>query len=184
MSTTPVPGSPNDASMTSPASAPPAPALIRLLSDIVDVAVIAIGATIIILVFTNVVFHLFSLDIAWTTELSEVLMVWVTFLGGAAAARRAEHVGITELVDKLSNQPRQWADGLAQLVSAVILGLSIWYGMVIVDAGWTNRLTVLDWPMSIEYLALPVASAATLVFVLYDLQQIVRGRSRSQRYES
>jgi TRAP-type C4-dicarboxylate transport system permease small subunit len=43
---------------------------------------------------------------------------------------------------------------------------------------------VLDWPMSIEYLALPVGSAATLVFVLFDLIQIARGRSRAERFRS
>jgi len=73
----------------------------RLLGALVDGVTIAMGASIIALVFSNVVLHLFGRDIAWTTELSEVLMVWVTFIGGAAAARRGEHVTITELVDLL-----------------------------------------------------------------------------------
>lgn len=157
--------------------------VIDVLGAIVDGAVVALGATIIVLVFTNVLSHLVYFDIAWTTEFSEVLMVWVTFLGGAAATRRAEHVGITELVDRLPARFQQWVDGFAQLGSATILGVLIWYSVGIVEAGWTSRLTVLDWPMSVEYLALPVSSAITLVFVLADLRQIAMGRTRRQRYE-
>lgn len=158
------------------------PALIRAFGTFVDWAAIAMGATIVALVFTNVVLHLVSHDIAWTTELSELLMVWVTFIGGAAAARRGEHVAITELVDLLAARPHQWADGMAQLVSAFVLCLLIWYGIGIAQSGWNNHLTVLDWPVSIEYLALPAGSAATLVFVLFDLTQIARGFPRSVRY--
>ena len=158
------------------------PALIHAFGTFVDWAAIAMGATIVCLVFTNVVLHLVNHDLAWTTELSELLMVWVTFIGGAAAARRGEHVAITELVDLLADRPHQWADGMAQLVSALVLCLLIWYGIGIAQSGWNNHLTVLDWPVSIEYLALPAGSAATLVFVLFDLTQIARGFPRSVRY--
>jgi TRAP-type C4-dicarboxylate transport system permease small subunit len=156
----------------------------RLFGAMVDGATIAMGAMIIVLVFGNVVLHLFARDIAWTTELSELLMVWVTFIGGAAAARRGEHVAITELVDLLGGRGRQWADGAAQIVAAAVLLLLIGYGASIVGSGWNNRLTVLNWPMSIEYLALPVGSAATLVFVVFDLVQIAHGRGRDERYRS
>jgi TRAP-type C4-dicarboxylate transport system permease small subunit len=54
--------------------------------------------------------------------------------------------------------------------------------MGIVMANWGNILTVLDWPMAFQYLALPVGSAASLVFVGYDLIQILRGKSREERY--
>jgi TRAP-type transport system small permease protein len=70
---------------------PPAPAAPRALAvfgDAVDWAVIAIGATMIVLVFANVLMHVVQKDLAWVTELAELLMVWVTFLGGARAAAR------------------------------------------------------------------------------------------------
>jgi len=36
--------------------------------------------------------------------------------------------------------------------------------------------------MALQYLGLPVGSAAMLVFVSFDLIQILRGRSREERY--
>ena len=149
--------------------APPAPAPIRLLGSVVDWSVVAIGAAMVLLVFANVVMHIFHKDNPWTTELCELLMVWVTFMGGASAARRNLHMSISEFLDKLRPGARRLADSAVLIVSAVVLALLTWYGMGIVNASWDNILTVLQMPMAVQYLALPVGSAAALVFVLHHL---------------
>ena len=74
------------ASLLTPVAAAPLP--IRWLGRAVDWAVIAIGATMATMVFVNVSLHVVSKDLAWVTEFGELLLVWVTFLGGACAARR------------------------------------------------------------------------------------------------
>jgi len=51
-----------------------------------------------------------------------------------------------------------------------------------VMANWGNELTVLEWPMAWQYLSLPVGSAAMLIFVAFDLVQIIRGKTREERY--
>jgi TRAP-type C4-dicarboxylate transport system permease small subunit len=161
---------------------PPAPLPLRWLGIAVDCGIVVIGAAMITLVFMNVVLRVFSLDFAWVTELAELLMVWVTFLGGAAAARRGAHMTITEFVDKLSGRGRRIADGLIDAVAAVVLALLVIYGINLVRAGWGNELSVLQIPMSFQYLGMPVGCAAMLAFVLWDLAQILRGRDRAQRW--
>lgn len=164
--------------------APPAPAPLRALGTLVDWAIVAIGGVMLVLVFTNVVFHAVGADIAWTTELSELLMVWVTFLGGAAASRRGAHMSITEFLDKLGPGKRRAGDAAIQLVCLGVLGLLAWYGMGIVNSSWGNELTVLHVPMAIQYLALPVGAGAMAVFTAWDLWLIVAGEPRSVRYGS
>lgn len=158
------------------------PALLRAFGTCVDWVTVTLGAAIVCLVFSNVVLHQIGHDMAWTTELTQLLMVWVTFMGGAAAARRGEHIAITEIVDLLAPRAHQWADAMAQAVAAFVLCLLIWYGIGIAQSAWSDEMSVLGWPMSMEYLGLPVGSAAALVFVLYDLVQIARGLPRSERY--
>ena len=161
---------------------PPAPRPIRLLGECVDWMIVAIGAVMILLVFCNVIFHIAGRDIAWTTEFCEFLMVWVTFLGGAAASRRGLHMTITEFLDKLGPNARRVADGAIQALCLGLLALLAWYGMGIVNATWGSELTVLHIPMAVQYLALPVGAAAMALFVAWDLLQIVRGRTRADRY--
>jgi TRAP-type transport system small permease protein len=163
-------------------AAPPAPAPLAWLGAVVDWAVVAIGGVMIAIVFVNVLFHLFGRDNAWTIELSELLMVWVTFLGGGAAARRNAHMTITEIVDKLSAPARRVADAAIQIASAAVLVLLAWYGMGIVNASWGNELTVLQIPMALQYLALPVGAGVMLAFVMWDLWQIALGVPREARY--
>jgi TRAP-type C4-dicarboxylate transport system permease small subunit len=158
------------------------PLLLRAFGSFIDGATIAMGATMICLVFANVLLHQIGHDLAWTTELGQLLMVWVTFIGGAAAGRRGEHVAIVELVDLLGGRAHRWADFLAQLVAAAVLGMLVWYGIEIARGAWVDTLSVLGWPMTFEYLGLPIGSAATLVFVIYDLVLIARGVPRSGRY--
>ena len=144
---------------------PPAPAPIRFLAVCTDWSIVAIGALMIVLVFFNVIVHLFNKDMAWTVELCELLMVWVTFLGGAAAAYRGIHMSINEFLDKLGEPARRWADAAIQAACCAILLLLVWYGWGIVQASWDNTLTVLNVPMAVQYLALPVGAGLMLVFV-------------------
>jgi TRAP-type transport system small permease protein len=158
---------------------PVAPAPIRALGAAVDWSVVTIGAVMVALVFANVVLHAFHRDNPWTTEFCEFLMVWVTFLGAAAATRRGLHMSINEFVDKLGPGARRWADLAISALAAAVLGLLVWYGTGIVRATWDNELTVLGWSMGLQYLALPVGAAATLVFVLWHAWLIARRCSPS-----
>jgi TRAP-type C4-dicarboxylate transport system permease small subunit len=179
-----VPVSGGDAAARRPLlpAGPPAPLPIRLLGAAVDWSVVAIGAVIVLLVFSNVVMHVVHKDNAWTTELCELLMVWVSFLGAAAASRRGLQMSINEFLDKLGAGARKWADAAIQLLVLAVLGLLTYFGIIIVRASWGNVLTVLDWPMAVQYLALPVGSVATAVFVGWDLVEILRGKTHEQRY--
>jgi TRAP-type C4-dicarboxylate transport system permease small subunit len=160
----------------------PGPAPLRWLGQMLNTVLILVGSIMVVLVFSNVVTHLFNKDIAWTTELCEFLMVWASFLGGAAAARFGAHMTITEFLDKLGDRGRLKADGIIQLLCLIVLALLIWYGLIIVNANWGNQLTVLGWPMAYQYMALPVGAGLSFVFVAHDLLQIIKGVSRAARY--
>jgi TRAP-type C4-dicarboxylate transport system permease small subunit len=162
--------------------APYAPAPLRWLGDAIDWAVVLCGGFMVVLVFLNVVFRFSGGDIAFTTELCEFLMVWVTFLGGAAASRRGLHMSITEFLDKLGRRARLWADAAVQVVAMAILLLLVWYGLEIANAGWGNELTVLHIPMALQYLGLPVGAGLMAVFTGWDLVQIGRGLTGPERY--
>ena len=160
----------------------PRPHWLRWLGRGVDVAVIAIGGSLAALIFINVVLHAYGKDLAWLTELGELLMVWVTFLGGAAAAQRGAHMSINEFLDKLSVQRRRWADAAVQSFTLVVLAVVLFYGLGIVRGSWTTTLTTLEWPMAWQYMPLPLGMALMATFVGWDLLLILRGVPREQRY--
>jgi TRAP-type transport system small permease protein len=159
-----------------------APIFLRALARIVDWTVIGIGAVMIALVFVNVVLHLFSRDLAWVTELGELLMVWVTFLGGVAAAHRGMHMSIPEFLDKLSLEKRRFADLVIQALCVIVLCLLFYFGLRIVMSSWNNTLTTLEWPMAWQYIPLPLAAGLMLCFASWDVYRTLRGDTHDMRY--
>lgn len=172
----------SDATVNPAVSVVPLPPPLRLLGKALDGTVICIGAFMIGLVFLNVVLHVFGKDLAWVTELGELLMVWVTFLGGACAAQRGAHMTITEFLDKLTPARRRLADLAVQGVCMAVLGLLLVYGWRIVAASWSNTLTTLLWPMAWQYMPLPLGAGLMLVFTGWDFVLTARGVPREQRY--
>jgi len=136
----------------------------------------------IVLVFFNVCTHATGHDLAETTEACELLMVWVSFLGGASIIRRSGHMTITEFIDKLDGKARLAVDFVVQLFAFVVLGILFWNGLIIIGNNWGNILTVLQIPMSYQYMPLAIGSGAGMIFVAYDLYLILRGKSRAERY--
>jgi TRAP-type C4-dicarboxylate transport system permease small subunit len=153
------------------------PLPLRLVGRLVDLAVVLCGAGVAVLVFGNVISRfVFALDIAASSELAAFLLVWGTFLGGAAAARRRAHMRVSELVSLLGGMPRRIAEVAINLAVAGLLCLVIWYGAIIVALQWPQLTTVLYWPYGLLYLAMPVGAALTLLFVLHDALRLARGR--------
>jgi TRAP-type transport system small permease protein len=165
-----------------PAKPIPMPMWLRFTGKAVDWAVILLGGTLAALIFTNVVLHAMAKDLAWLTELGELMMVWVTFLGGAAAAQRGAHMSINEFLDKLEPAKRRWADAAVQLFTLALLSVVFIYGVRIVHSSWDNVLTTLEWPMAWQYIPMPLGIGLMAVFVAWDVLLILRGVPREQRY--
>ncbi len=159
-----------------------APTALRWLARLIDWSVIAIGAVMIVLVFVNVLLHVIGKDLAWVTELGELLMVWVTFLGGVCAAHRGMHMMINEFLDKLTRERRRIADLTIQALCAAILVMLFYFGLKIVASSWNNTLTTLEWPMAWQYMPLPLAAALMLCFAAWDGYRTLRGDTRDTRY--
>lgn len=164
--------------------APPEPAPLRWLGELVDWSIIALGAALVVIVFINVVMHQLDYDIAATTEFGEFVMVWTTFLGAAAASRRLGHMAISEAVDLVGGAAARALRVAIEAVVVFVLAILVWYGTVIVQASWGNILTVLDWPMAWQYMALPVGSALSLLFVLHHLWVLLRGGAKTAAPEN
>lgn len=160
----------------------PAPLFVRFVGRAVDWTVIAIGALMATMVFVNVALHLFSRDLPWVTEFGELLMVWVTFLGGACAAQRGAHMTITEFIDKLAPAQRRWVDLAVQSACLAMLLVLVRFGWSLVNANWGNQLTVLEWPMAFQYMGMAVGCSLMTLFVAWDVWQIACGVPRDQRY--
>ncbi|MBN8533172.1 MAG: TRAP transporter small permease subunit [Rhizobiales bacterium] len=154
----------------------PEPALLRWLGDGLEIVIVVLGTALLTVMSANVLARaFFNADIAWNTEFGEFALVWATFLGGAAAARRGAHMCISEFVEKIPPTIRRIIEVTLRLAVMALLILLVNAGSNIVTKTMDQQMSVLYWPVGLQYLAMPVGSALTLVFVAYETWVIARG---------
>ncbi len=153
----------------------PEPLALRLLGDAIDLAIVALGAVLVVVMFGNVLSRaILNLDIAWNTEFGEFVLVWATFLGGAAAARRGLHMRIAEFLDLLQAKLRRQIEAAIDAGVLFLLAILTWRGAAIVERTIDQEMSVLYWPVGLQYAAMPVGSALTAVFVAHQLVRRLR----------
>lgn len=112
---------------------------------------------------------MFGQGIAGTYEVTEMLIVVITFIGVGYAARNARHISMSAIYDQLSGRWRKALLILICLGTAVLMFYfaykSIDYVMAIYDRGRTSAS--LRIPMWTVYLALPVG------FILAGVQYVL-----------
>ncbi len=154
----------------------PEPAPLRWFGDGLDILITLLAAALLVVMCANVLARaFFNADIAWNTEFGEFVLVWATFLGGAAAARRGAHMCITEFIEKLPPRARWMLELVLRLMVLGLLALLVRAGINIVGHTMEQRMSVLYWPVGLQYLAMPAGSAATFVFIAYETWLIARG---------
>ena len=127
---------------------------------------------------------LFNSDISANVELGEFMLIWATFLGGAAAARRGAHMRITEILLAIPQKVQRPVEVAVRVIATVILLVLGWSGTHIAMANMEQTTTVLYWPVGLAYAAMPVGSILTAVFVAYEAIRIINGATAPDLTES
>jgi len=160
------------------------PTPLKTLSRVIDGAIVLFGGGIIVISFGNALLRfVMNLDVAWSMELSTFLMLWVTFLGCAAAAARGAHMRVTEIIAYVLSAPaRRWLEIGINLVVSAVLASIIWYGGRLSIRTWEQETTVLYWPVGLLYAAMPVGTLLTLVFIIHQTVRLVRSSESDESH--
>ncbi len=138
----------------------------RILRVFLIVALVAMFCEVIAEVASRFIFHN---PLPWGAEVSQTLLVWVTFIGAAAAFLRGDHIGVDMLISRLPRTARAVLTGANLLIILLFLGCGIQSGHKVVARVWDDVTASLQISAGILYLALPVGFALTFVFGLWML---------------
>lgn len=134
---------------------------------IAGTALVLISAVIPWAVFTRYVLNSAA---SWPEPTAVLLMIAVTFFGGAACYRRRAHMNVSFLVQLMPPTLRMITQLLAELLVAAMALFMVVYGAKLVDATWYN--TIADFPslsVGVTYLPIPLGGAALFLFVIERL---------------
>ncbi|MDV7340579.1 TRAP transporter small permease [Terasakiella sp. A23] len=147
------------------------PTVLGLVSKLIDACLVSGGTIVLFLIFINAVLRgAAGFDLAWSLEVTAFLLLWLTFLGCAAATARGAHMRVTEIVANLVPEKLQPVlELMISVVIAVLLCSLIYQGYNISAHTWAQKTTVLYWPVGLLYASLPVGMLLTLIFHLYNV---------------
>ena len=138
--------------------------------------IIVILAAMALMVFANVVLRfLTDHSILWVEEVSRYLMIWLTFLGAGLVLRYGGHIGIDALQDAF---PRV-APYIRAFIFALLLGFfvfMVWVGIRYTLRTWAQTTPVMEIPVGIVYLAMPIGFSLLIVHLLLMARPFVAKR--------
>ena len=111
--------------------------------------------------------YLLGFGAQWPEPIAILMMVLFTFFGAAAAYRAGAHIAVQMLTDRLPDALRRACAGFVHLAMLAVSLFVLVYGFKLVEGTMGQTLSELPWlPVGITYLALPLGSLVTLLFVL------------------
>lgn len=156
----------------------------KIISWVENLAVITLGLTIILLVVAQVVSReVLNLPLTWSEESCRLCLVWLVFLGAAIAYRENEHINVTALTDKLSNQTNQALKVFFEVLMLLFTLVIIYQGYALSMKQMTSKFVTIDVPQGIQTLVIPVSGVLTVYHILYRWGSRLRARL-SERKEA
>jgi len=138
-------------------------AIERLLRPFLIAVVVLMFIEVVVEVASRFIFHY---SIPWGAEVSQTLLVWMTFIGSAVALMRNDHISIDFLLERLPFRARTAMLRVNFVIILVFLACGFWSGVQVVKRTWNGSTAALQIPAGILYLALPVGFALMIPFAL------------------
>jgi TRAP-type C4-dicarboxylate transport system permease small subunit len=148
---------------------------------LIDLFMVFCLAGMLLLVFVNVVLRYgFSSGIVMSEELSRFMLVWLSFVGGAAAMHSHSHIGMDSLVKRLPPSGKR-------ICAAMSIGLMLLCVGYILYGSWVQTVINLDvksfvlrMPMSFYYGVGVFFSIFTGVVLVKDLYRVLSGKAKEE----
>lgn len=149
--------------------------LYRKLMDALYLVCVIIAGTALVLISAVIPWAVFTRYVlnsaaSWPEPAAILLMIALTFIGGAACYRRRIHMNVSFFVLMLPPAIRTIAELIAELMVAAMALFMAVYGSKLVDVTWYN--TIAEFPslsVGVTYLPIPISGVALLLFVVERL---------------
>lgn len=148
----------------------------HLVKGITAFLAVSLSAMTIVTVLEVVRRYIFGASFAWAEELVRFLLIWVTFVGGAAAFRNKSLVILDLIVGPMSEKVRNKFELFTNTIVFLFLlflfnnAFSYAFSKVIVK----QTSIGLGVPMSVPYVAIPLGVGLMILFCLENYIVLIR----------
>ncbi len=102
----------------------------------------------------------------WSEPLIRVLLIWMAYLGLAAAVRAGSLVSVDLLYRWVGGRQRRLLEAAIALATLSLLAILFWFGWDLVERVRFQNLAGLEIPISYAYAAIPAGAAFSMLAVV------------------
>lgn len=102
----------------------------------------------------------------WSEPLIRMMLIWMAYLGLAAAVRAGSLVSVDLLYRLVRGRRRRVLEGLIALATLALLGVLVWFGIDLTGRVRFQNLAGLEIPVSYAYAAIPAGALVSMLAVI------------------
>lgn len=126
--------------------------------------------------------YVFNAPLTWPEELTQILLVWMTFIAAVGLSRAKIHIRIEIVEEMIGDRGRHAMDAVFNLLTVVFMVLLVVGGWDMFQQLEFERTPALRWKWNIIYAVVPLSAAAMFVIhllqFLYNIAEVVGGVRR------
>lgn len=145
------------------------------MNKVIHAVLILLMVILVVSVFCQITFRFFGMALTWTEEVSRYSMIWMTFLGAAYAVSTKAHIGMELVVDRMQGVAKKLMIAVAALVSGTFFMMMVVKGYELSMRVMEQTSAVLQIPMGIVYLVIPISGAVLFVNLVYVTTKELKG---------
>ncbi len=147
----------------------------KVIDKAEDICLVVMFALMVFFIFLQVIMRfVVGHSLVWSEELGKFIFVWLSWLGISIGERRNEHIKITLLTDRFSPKWQKVFEIVAYLVLLVILGVIIYYSVILVEFQVKVKYAGIKISTSWGYLSLLLGCSFMVVRIIAVLYRDIR----------
>ena len=151
------------------------PRLIRHLRVATEIAASALLAAIVVVLFMQVICRYFlAISLSWPEELARYLLVWLVFIGGAAAIASGEQLVVDTLIELSSERYRRIFRFIAPVGGLLGVMLLSYSAIPLFGAASRTVSPATNISLGWVYAALPAGCLLAAIFLVHSLYRTIR----------
>ena len=138
-----------------------------LFQRLLELIVMTLLSAMALLVCVAVVFRTAGSSLVWYDEVASIMLTWITYYGAALAALKRSHIGVADLVRRLSLPAQRLALIVAEICVLGFFVVLAWMGWRVFDVlAGSNLVSLPDVPVQWAQSVIPVGA---MLFILAQL---------------
>ncbi len=126
--------------------------------------------------------YFFNAPTIWAAEISQLLLIWGTFLAMAYALKNRQHIRIEIVIARFGLGTQKVFEAVSLIFISVLCAIVVWYGW---DIAWDSfergrsTGTMLNIPNWWTELVIPAGFTLLLLQSLVELWRVMRGNNQT-----